>query len=78
MLWLILAARLPARMILFNVAFALSTSGVSLASQPCVDVHEHRKTQTELHRRLLEIAELNRQADSVMLAASIAHEINSH
>jgi PAS domain S-box-containing protein len=42
----------------------------------CVDVHEHRKTQTELRRRLLEIAELNRQADSAMLAASIAHEIN--
>jgi two-component system, LuxR family, sensor kinase FixL len=29
-----------------------------------------------LRRRLLEIAELNRQADSAMLAASIAHEIN--
>jgi PAS domain S-box-containing protein len=42
----------------------------------CVDVHEHRKTQIELRRRLLEIAELNRQADSAMLAASIAHEIN--
>ena len=31
MLWLISAARLAARMISFNVAFALSTSGVSLA-----------------------------------------------
>jgi PAS domain-containing protein len=31
----------------------------------CVDVHEHRKTQTELRRLLLEIAELNRQRDRV-------------
>ncbi len=42
----------------------------------CVDVHDHRKPQTELRRRSLEIAELNRQADAAMLAASIAHEIN--
>jgi PAS domain S-box-containing protein len=42
----------------------------------CIDVHEHREVQLELRRRLLEIAELNRQADTVMLAASIAHEIN--
>jgi PAS domain S-box-containing protein len=42
----------------------------------CVDVHEHRKTQTELRSRLLEIAELNRQADAALLVASIAHEIN--
>ena len=42
----------------------------------CVDINDHRETQTELRRRLLEIAELNRQADSAMLAASIAHEIN--
>jgi PAS domain S-box-containing protein len=42
----------------------------------CIDVHEHRKTQTELRRRLLEIAELNRQADAAAVAAAIAHEIN--
>jgi PAS domain S-box-containing protein len=42
----------------------------------CIDVHEHREIQSELRRRLLEIAELNRQADAAMLAASIAHEIN--
>ena len=42
----------------------------------CVDVHDHRETQTELRRRSLEIAQLNRQADAAMLAASIAHEIN--
>jgi PAS domain S-box-containing protein len=42
----------------------------------CVDIHDYRKTQTELRRRSLEIAELNRQADAAILAASIAHEIN--
>jgi PAS domain S-box-containing protein len=42
----------------------------------CIDVHEHREVQLELRRRLLENAELNRQADAAMLAASIAHEIN--
>jgi PAS domain S-box-containing protein len=42
----------------------------------CIDVHEHRQIQSELRRRLLEIAELNRQADAAILAASIAHEIN--
>ena len=42
----------------------------------CIDVHEHRETQTELRRRLLEIAELNRQAEAAGVAASIAHEIN--
>jgi PAS domain S-box-containing protein len=41
----------------------------------CVDVHDNRKTQTELRRLSLEIAELNRQADAAILAASIAHEI---
>jgi PAS domain S-box-containing protein len=41
----------------------------------CVDVHEHRKTQTELRRRLHEIAELNHQAEVAALTASIAHEI---
>jgi PAS domain S-box-containing protein len=42
----------------------------------CIDVHDHREVQSELRRRLLEIAELNRQADAALLAASIAHEIN--
>ena len=42
----------------------------------CVDVHEHRRTQTELRRRLQEIAELNRKAEVAALTASIAHEIN--
>lgn len=42
----------------------------------CVDVHEYRRTQTELRRRLQEIAELNRKAEVAALTASIAHEIN--
>ena len=41
----------------------------------CIDIHEYREVQSELRRRLLEIAELNRQADAAILAASIAHEI---
>jgi signal transduction histidine kinase len=42
----------------------------------CIDIHEYREMESELRRRLLENAELNRQADSAMLAAAIAHEIN--
>jgi PAS domain S-box-containing protein len=42
----------------------------------CIDIHEHRQTQAELHRRLLEIVHLNRQADAAALAATIAHELN--
>jgi len=42
----------------------------------CIDIHEHRQTQAELHRRLLEIVHLNRQADAAAMAASIAHELN--
>jgi signal transduction histidine kinase len=42
----------------------------------CVDIHEHRETQSELRQRLLEIAELNRQADTAILVTSIAHEIS--
>jgi PAS domain S-box-containing protein len=42
----------------------------------CIDVHDRQEIQSELRRRLLEIAELNRQADTAILAASIAHEIN--
>jgi PAS domain S-box-containing protein len=41
----------------------------------CIDIHEHRETQSELRRRVLEISELNRQADAAVLAAAIAHEI---
>ncbi|HEY7300164.1 MAG TPA: PAS domain-containing sensor histidine kinase [Xanthobacteraceae bacterium] len=42
----------------------------------CIDIHQHRQTQAELHRRLLEIVHLNRQADAAAFAATIAHEIN--
>ena len=42
----------------------------------CIDIHEHRQTQAELHRRLLEFVHLNRQADAAAMAASIAHELN--
>jgi len=41
----------------------------------CIDIDDHRKTQSELRRRLLEIAHLNRQADAAALAASITQEI---
>jgi len=41
----------------------------------CIDIHEHRETQSELRRRVLEISELNRRADAAVLAAAIAHEI---
>lgn len=41
----------------------------------CIDIHEYREIQSELRRRLLENAELNRQADAAILAATIAHEI---
>lgn len=42
----------------------------------CTDIHEHRETQGELRRRLLEIGRLSRRADAAALAASIAHELN--
>jgi PAS domain S-box-containing protein len=42
----------------------------------CIDIHEYREIQSELRRRLLDIAELNRQADSAIFAASVAHEIS--
>src|SRR5262249_17363399 len=42
----------------------------------CIDIHEHRETQAELRRRLIEIAHLNRRADAAALAGSIAHELN--
>lgn len=41
----------------------------------CIDIHEQRETQAELRRRLLEIAQLNRQGDAAAVAAAIAHEI---
>jgi PAS domain S-box-containing protein len=42
----------------------------------CTDIHDYRETQAELRRRLLEIAQLNRQAETAALGASIAHEIS--
>jgi PAS domain S-box-containing protein len=42
----------------------------------CTDIHDYREMESELRRRLLENAELNRQADSAMVTAAIAHEIN--
>jgi PAS domain S-box-containing protein len=42
----------------------------------CVDIHDHREMQSELRRRLLEIATLNRRADTAMVIGSISHEIN--
>ena len=42
----------------------------------CIDIHEQRETQAELRRRLLEIAQLNRQGDAAAVAAAIAHEID--
>ena len=41
----------------------------------CIDIQEHREIQSELRRRLLEIAELNRRADAAMSSASVAHEM---
>jgi PAS domain S-box-containing protein len=41
----------------------------------CIDIQEHREIQSELRRRLLDIAELNRQAEAAILSASVAHEI---
>jgi len=42
----------------------------------CVDVHDHREAQSELRRRLLEIAELSRRTYAAMLVGSIVQEIN--
>ena len=42
----------------------------------CVDIHEQREAQAEQLRRLVEIAELNRQGDAAAVIAAIAHEIN--
>jgi PAS domain S-box-containing protein len=42
----------------------------------CTDIHDYRETQAELRRRLLEIAQLNRRAETAVLGASVAHEIS--
>ena len=42
----------------------------------CIDIHDYREVQSELRRRLLEIAALNRRADTAMVVGSISHEIN--
>jgi PAS domain S-box-containing protein len=41
----------------------------------CIDIQEHRESQSEQRRRLLDIAELNRQDDAAMLSASVVHEM---
>lgn len=42
----------------------------------CTDIHEHRETQSELRRRLIEIARLTRRADAAAIASLFAHELN--
>jgi PAS domain S-box-containing protein len=42
----------------------------------CTDIHEYRETQSELRRRLIEIARLTRRADAAAIAALFAHELN--
>lgn len=42
----------------------------------CIDIHEHRETQSELRGRLLEIARLTRRADAAAIASLFAHELN--
>jgi PAS domain S-box-containing protein len=42
----------------------------------CTDIHEYRKTQSELRRRLLEITRLTRRADAAAIASLVAHELN--
>jgi len=42
----------------------------------CIDIHEHRATQSELRVRLLEIARLTRRADAAAIASLFAHELN--
>jgi signal transduction histidine kinase len=42
----------------------------------CTDIHEYRETQSELRRRLLEIARLTRRADAAAIASLFAHELN--
>ena len=42
----------------------------------CTDIHQYRETQSELRRRLLEIARLTRRADAAAIASLFAHELN--
>jgi PAS domain S-box-containing protein len=42
----------------------------------CTDIHEHRETQSELRRRLIEIARLTRRADAAAIASMFAHKLN--
>jgi PAS domain S-box-containing protein len=42
----------------------------------CTDIHEYRETQSELRRRLLEMARLTRRADAAAIAGLFAHELN--
>jgi PAS domain S-box-containing protein len=42
----------------------------------CTDIHEYRETQSELRRRLLDIARLTRRADAAAIASLFAHELN--
>ena len=42
----------------------------------CIDIHDYRELQSELRRRLLEIAALNRRADVAMVIGSMSHDIN--
>jgi PAS domain S-box-containing protein len=41
----------------------------------CIDFQEHRESHSEQRRRLLDIAELNRQDDAAILSASVVHEM---
>ena len=42
----------------------------------CTDIHDYRETQSELRRRLIEIARLTRRADATAIASLFAHELN--
>jgi PAS domain S-box-containing protein len=42
----------------------------------CTDIHEYRETQSELRRRLIDIARLTRRADAAAIASLFAHELN--
>ena len=42
----------------------------------CTDIHEYRETQSELRRRVIEIARMTRRADAAAIASLFAHELN--
>jgi PAS domain S-box-containing protein len=42
----------------------------------CTDIHDYKETQSELRRRLLQIARLTRRADAAAIASLFAHELN--